>query len=236
MVKSGAKAGPSLPNRRRRRRADPNRRAERGRNRRRRNAPDLDLKTGKIGRRTDPEGRDRGKSGATGTPIAADSEDHLVMVRDVGLHLKEVAAPRPPIAVGGVRIDLLPKEENDPRKGKRSPEALRQLDRQSLHQRNAICARSCACSCLPRCASVICANSCRRWVSSATSASSQTLEPKSAKASPTSNSNPPSQSPSLSDSLDKSCSEYPFKCYRQVPRKTEQRRTILFKESWKLDR
>ena len=52
------------------------------------------------------------------------------MVPDVGPRLKEVAALPPPIAVGAVLEDLLLREENDPRKGKRNPEALRQQDPQ----------------------------------------------------------------------------------------------------------
>lgn len=164
--RSAARADLNRRNPRNRRRVDPNLQAERERNLRRRSAPDLALRTRKRERtQTAKKDRDPGKSGVTGTIaagmlIAADSV--LVMVPDVGPRLKEVAALPPPIAVGAVLEDLLLREENDPRKGKRNPEALRQQDPQSLLQRNAICAPSYACSCLRRCASVICASSCLR--------------------------------------------------------------------------
>lgn len=228
--RSVVKAGRSRLSRRSRRKADRNLPEERGRSRHLRGDPDLDPETRRTGGRTDaPEDLAPGKSGETDPRTVEGSVLATVLV--AGLHPEAVVANLRQTAGGENPVDRRPEKEKDQRKGKRNPEALRHLNRQSLLQRNATCAPCCACSCLPRCASAIFASSCRRWASSATSASSQTLGRNGAEASPTSSSNHQSRSLSRSDSPDKSFSEYPFKFYHLGPRKTAQRRTTPFKGS-----
>lgn len=141
MAKSAERAGPNLLNRKSRRRVGRSHPGAPGRSHHRRNAQDPDPRTEKSA----IDARDPGKSGESEVPNAADLV--LVSVRDAGPHRKEgVVNHRPTaagVAPGGRRLE----EETGPRTGKGSQEVLRQQDRQSQRQRNAICAPCYVCSC-----------------------------------------------------------------------------------------